>query len=432
LFGAGTLYRRDPTAELLVDSVPATVRFIDDEVELSLYFPMPFQARARVSLAGGGVAVPNLRVEVRTVPYADPANWVGYFHASYVDHGSPTPGVDLSLLDTTQIEGGGDWCGHLVGTSFVFSDRAALGTLEGDPRFFFDDSGSPQVHGTGTEEWGGGGDYWGGRTMTLPLAGHPTGAPDLASALAPADQIESAYRFLLADLMPFGRNARVQLEHGGADDSTEHYRTVAFWYGLPSACLVPTDHLQVGDSVAEALHQYLSPTASAPERLTSRFDGLGVDHVGTVPVIPEVTERGRHMTGTTQMRLAIRPDNVGVLLRRRLDYAYPDQRAEVEVADDRDDAPFVRAGTWYLAGSTSCVYSNPPGETDAAVHTVETSTRRLRDDEFLIASALTRGKSALRVRITFQPLARPLYPGAPPAAQAWSELQYWAYSYVMP
>ena len=51
----------------------------------------------------------------------------------------------------------------------------------------------------------------------------------------PEDKIESAYRFLLADLMPFGKNARIRLEHGGTDQSTEHYETVTYWYGLPSA-----------------------------------------------------------------------------------------------------------------------------------------------------------------------------------------------------
>ena len=38
-----------------------------------------------------------------------------------------------------QVEGGGrDFCGSFVGTSFTFSDRAVLTTLEGDPRFFLD------------------------------------------------------------------------------------------------------------------------------------------------------------------------------------------------------------------------------------------------------------------------------------------------------
>jgi len=38
------------------------------------------------------------------------------------------------LLDTTKTEGGGDWSGQFVGTSFIFSHAAVLNTLEGDPR----------------------------------------------------------------------------------------------------------------------------------------------------------------------------------------------------------------------------------------------------------------------------------------------------------
>jgi hypothetical protein len=103
---------------------------------------------------------------------------VGYFHATYRDHADPQPGHDLVFLDTSETEGGGDWSGSFVGTSFIFTDRGVLNTLEGDPRFFFDDSQTPQAQGTGTEEWGGGGDYWGGRNMTIPLAGHPVGVDD--------------------------------------------------------------------------------------------------------------------------------------------------------------------------------------------------------------------------------------------------------------
>lgn len=113
-------------------------------------------------------------------------------------------------------------------------------TLEGDPRFFFDDSQTPQAQGTGTEEWGGGGDYWGGLNMTLPFAGHPTGAKSAKDAASEEDKIESAYRFLLADLMPFGKSALIGLEHGGVNESTQHYETLAYWYGLPAASLVQT------------------------------------------------------------------------------------------------------------------------------------------------------------------------------------------------
>ena len=35
------------------------------------------------------------------------------------------------------------------------------------------------------------------------------------------------------------------------DESTEHYETVAYWYGLPSPSLVETDHLRIGDTGAK-------------------------------------------------------------------------------------------------------------------------------------------------------------------------------------
>src|SRR6267154_1173279 len=108
--------------------------------------------------------------------------------------------------------------------------------------------------------------------MTLPFAGHPTGAKDAATAKSPEDKIESAYRFLLADLMPFGRNARIQLEHGGVGESGEHYRTVTYWYGSPGASLVPTDSLQIGDADSERAHRYHSPHASEPYTIISRYE----------------------------------------------------------------------------------------------------------------------------------------------------------------
>jgi hypothetical protein len=431
-FGAGTLYNRTGR-ELLVGAFPASIRFAGGTVSLTSTFPMPFQRDARIELVSTGEAIAGVSFEVRTASWSLPANQAGYLHATYRDQGTPTPGQDLVLLDTTVDEGGGLWCGSFVGTSFVFSDRADLTTLEGDPRFFFDDSLTPQAQGTGTEEWGGGGDYWGGVTMTLPFAGHPTGAPSAAAMLDAEDGIESAYRFLLADLFPFGRNARIQLEHGGADDSTAHYRTLAFWYGLPGACLVPTDSLHVGDPADEAAHAYTSPDASGVVSVTSRYE-WGVDTFNGQEVYPATTDFGRTTTGTSELTLAIDPDNLGVLLRRKLDYAIPDQRAEVWVGDGDTGGELARAGVWFLAGSNRCLYSNPPDELGAPSPVDETSNRRFRDDEMLIPRALTQGRRHIRVRVVSTPVSKPLFPGAPldPMAGAWSEMRYDAYVWKLP
>jgi hypothetical protein len=368
-YGTGTLYNRDGR-EFLVKAFPMHVHDDGKRVHLACYFPMPFFRSADIELIGSPTeSLAEVRWSVRYTPYHDPVNHVAYFHATYADHPRPELGKDMVLLDTRKVEGSEEWSGHLVGTSFIFSHQANLSTLEGDPRFFFDDSLTPQAQGTGTEEWGGGGDYWGGRNMTLPFAGHPVGAVNAKNARCEEDKIESAYRFLLADLMPFGKNARICLEHGGTNESSEHYETVTYWYGAPSPSLRKTDELQIGDANSEKTHRYHSPEASAPYEITSRYE-WGVDHLRGQEIYPTHTDRGRFTKGTSEFTMKLDTKNFGVLLRRKLDYVYPNQRAEVFVADASGgqgdkNLEWKAAGVWYLAGSNTCVYSNPKEELGA-------------------------------------------------------------------
>jgi hypothetical protein len=124
-----------------------------------------------------------------------------------------------------------------------------------------------------------------------------------------------------------------------------------------------------------------------------------------------------------------------VLLRRKLDYQYPNQRAEIFVAavkNGRVAGPFRPAGVWYLAGGNMCVYSNPKEELGPAQHVAQTSNRRFRDDEFLVPRRLTQGRDAIRVRVKFTPVKLPLFPGQALPELAWSELKYEAFCFVMP
>jgi hypothetical protein len=436
-YGTGTLYNRDER-EYLVKSFPMVARYWAGQAHLACYFPMPFFHSIRIELIGNGLTdIGDIHWSARYVPYTGPMNHVGYFHATYRDHPNPEPGRDLVLLDTRETEGGGDWSGSFVGTSFIFTHDNNLGTLEGDPRFFFDDSLTPQAYGTGTEEWGGGGDYWGGRNMTLPFAGHPVGARNLQEAKNDEDKIHSAYRFLLADLMPFGKNAVIRLEHGGENQSTEHYETVAYWYGAHGASLIQTDTLQIGDAASEQRHFYESPDASEPYEINSRYE-WGVDTLKGKEVYPAHTDRGRKTPGVSEFTVKLEPKNYGVLLRRKLDYSFPNQRAEIFIADATRGAQAVKesewkpADVWYLAGANTCVYSNPKEELGATQHIVETSNRRFRDDEFLVPRDLTEGRSAIRVRVKFTPVKIPLFPGEPLPELAWSEIRYDAYCFVLP
>ena len=426
-YGTGSFYNRS-NAEYLVKALPMCVRFDATNITLACYFPMPFIRSAKFELVNRDTAtLTGIQWNIRTQPFSDSLNRVGYFHATYKDHGTGIPGQDLVFLDTKAAEGGGDWSGSFAGTSFIFSTAGVLTTLEGDPRFFFDDSRSPQAYGTGTEEWGGGGNYWGGVDMTIPLAGHPVGAPDWATTV-PEDRINSAYRFLIADLMPLAAthafssntagpmpapNIIYRLPIGTAFRLHRSFPRIPFmWPTWPANRPTPTIPL----------------AASVPLSLTSAWDGLGTNAVTS-------TDSGRITTGTSEFIVALRPDNYGVLLRRTLDYQYPNQRASVYVADtgNQGQTQWKYAGIWYLAGSNTCIYSNPSGELDPPVHTVETSARRFREDEFLIPRQLTHGHFAVRVRVQCAPLSHQLYPGYQfPQASAWSEIEYKAYCYVMP
>jgi D-arabinan exo alpha-(1,3)/(1,5)-arabinofuranosidase (non-reducing end) len=448
-FGAGSLLR-DPDQEYIVKSFPMTIRFDAKEkaFEFVTYFPMPFQKSARVELTNTvGGPVDDIRFQIRHEPFTDPPNWVGNFHATYKQHSYPELGADLELLDTRKVEDGGEWCGHIVGTTYTFTKRGDLTTLEGDPRFFLDDSLTPQGQGTGSEEWGGGGDYWGGRRMTLPFAGHPVGRPP-GQMKVPIDKIHSAYRFLLSDLIPFGRNARFTLEHGGTNESNEDYETVTYWYGLHRPAIVQTDELDVGDLDSELAHNYQSPDATRPEKLESRHE-IGVDKLPRPgsntpwPIFPTLSDFGRRTKTHSEFTLKIRPDAAGVMLRRRLDLAYPNQKAIVYVADaDAAEPEWKEAGVWYTAGGNTVVFGDPRVvpekqrtqhvELMPPVHVVQTSNRRWRDDEFLLPPALTRGRNKIRVRCKFVPVGEPLFPGHPPQEEAWTEFHYWAYCFVMP
>ncbi len=432
-FGAGTLYNRD-NREFLVKGLPMVIRFDEQRIHLACYYPMPFFRSAKVALVTPeGVGVAGLEARIRRQPYLDPPEYVGYFHATYADHPQPQRGHDLVCLDTVGTEGGGPWSGQFVGMSWIFSHKGVLNTLEGDPRFFFDTIQTPQAQGTGTEEWGGGGDYWGGRNMTLPLAGHPVGARDPKEAKCPEDLIQSAYRFLLADLMPFGRRAVIRLEHGGTNESTEHYETVCYWYGLPGSSLETTDTLVIADPGNEAAHQYDSPQATPPTPLTSRYE-WGVDTLDGREIYGPMTYVERHTTGESSFTMKLRPDNLGVMLRRTFDYSWPNQRAEVFVAEAQasGEPNWKPAGIWYTAGSNTCVYSNPKAETGPAQHIVQTSNRRFRSDEFLIGRELSAGRSAIRIRIKHSPVAIPLHPGRDADPTAWSEISYSADCFVIP
>ena len=439
-FGAGSLYNRHDRKHL-VKAFPMNIRFDRDRIHLACYFPMPFFHSARVQLVGGKADVRDVKwsAALGAVPRSGESR--GLFSCDVQrppTAGAGTrPGAARHDQDRRRGRLERAICRHIVHLLAQRGPEHARGGSAILLRRQPDAAGLRHGH----------------RRMgrRRRLLGRPD--DDVAAGRPPGrradrrrgkphndrDKIESAYRFLLADMMPFGRNARIQLEHGGQNESKEHYETVTYWYALPASSLIKTDTLDVGDEASEREHEYVSADASQPVKITSRYE-LGVDTIRDpkdkkkrIEIYPSHTDVGRTTTGSSEFTLKLRPDNLGVMLRRKLDYQYPNQRAEVYVADAATPDKWESAGVWYLAGSNTCVYSNPRrDELGATVHTVETSNRRFRDDEFLVPRKLTEGREAIRVRVRFTPVKVPLFPGHPLAELAWSEIRYDAYCYVMP
>ena len=325
--------------------------------QFSCYLPMPFFRSARIEVENRGpVAVDDLEFLVSVADPPAKGARVGYLKTQY-RAGATTPGRDWIFLAATGQ-------GHLVAVCQNFGPVG--GTLEGDERIYVDDSRSPAIYGTGTEDFYNGGWYFDRGRFTLATHGHPV-----------RGRRSSAYRVLFPDVIPFTRSIRAGIEHGPVNDVASHYSTLAFYYHRPEVASEVSDILEVGDAASEQAHDYRA-TDSENVALTARYEGDDDD--------VDVHDTGRRTTGAIEFTLRLPPRNAGAVLRRRLDFAIPNQQARVFV----DGRP---VGTWYTAGS------NPH--------------QRWREAEFLLPASVTRGRSRLRLRLE------------PVDGAVWTDFTYW-------
>jgi hypothetical protein len=347
---------------------------------LSAWWPMPFARGATVQLYNGSsVAVSASTAAVTAAPDPSAARGLatgalGYFRAT-ANRQQTVAGQDYPFLTTTGR-------GRVVGVTDTMIGAITSGNLrdylEGDERIYADGTASPDVHGTGTEDFFESGWYFNRGTYTNPFTGNPV---HQTAADGCAYDCTGAYRLMLAEGPSFDSSLRFGIEHGPVDNEPATYSSTTYWYGQPGGSLAWTDAVTVGDTGRGWTG---STTASA---LTSTFEG---DDGPAEPVTATV----RAATGTTGFRLAVDPRNRGVELRRTSDQARPGQAATVSV----DGHP---AGTW----------TEPLGNT----------THRWLDDGFALPASLTAGRS--RITVTLTPVA-----GTPP----WTAVRYDALSLVPP
>ncbi len=401
--GPAAPHRVEPGA---VDS-RALVIGKDDEGWLYCYFPMPFWHSAQVQLVNRSCPE-DIRVEyaVRFSPRAYP-NESGYFYAKW-HHENPVPiGRDYTVLET---RGHGHFVGCVLTMSSIHAQSVggqstARGHLEGDARLYVDDSRTPVVAGTGTEEYF----NWGwydllphDSVFSYPMHGYPVHALD--------DQDHTVmYRFHLSDLVPYYRSFKFDLEHGGVGHIPANYSGTAFFYQRDEPALVLTDELDVGHAESEREHQYSVQGQVWEGRRILPYEGSSQWAVWKGSARDRertVRDDGRAWTKWCTFEVTIDPKNTGLKLRRRSSY---DFGASSEQAGKKTKGRFtsrqqvavsvdgIEVGDWYI------------------------SPRHARatwlDTDFEIPREATRHKERATITLTNK------------LESAWDEYAYWIYSY---
>jgi hypothetical protein len=351
------------------------------------YFPMPFWQSFRIELDNRGDTdlAPisyNLGIESRSYD----RNTAGYFHARH-STGSYTNYVESSDFKMLQESGRG----HLLGVTLSCTGAGGyygngLSFLEGDERIYIDGSLTPQLHGTGNEDYFNGGWYYNRGVFTLPLHGSPVRSSPFS--MSTETNYVGAYRLHLGDLVPFNSSIEFGIEHGGENKVGCHMEAVSYFYKLAGNTngLIACGAVDIGDPVSEASAGY---AVSGPNTLqTNSFHYTGDDHH---LVLSDV---GRYMeSGSSGFSVSIPVLNDGVLIRRRADAGAGRQQASVFVDNDY-------VADWYFADTG---FSN--------------IVQRWVDCEFYVPYQYTAGKDSLLVRFETSP-----------GEGTWSEYAYSVYA----
>ncbi|MEU6720271.1 glycoside hydrolase family 172 protein [Nonomuraea sp. NPDC046802] len=335
---------------------------------MAAWWPMPYRTGATVELFNDSDRTVEGQASVTSAIRPMTGN-VGYFRTQS-RAGATTPGKSWPFLRATGQ-------GKFVGVTHTMRGPTNRNYLEGDERVYVDGSRTPQIHGTGTEDFYQAGWYFNRETFNTPFHGNPA---HLAPATGcPADNdCTGAYRLMIGDAVPFGSAITFDIEHGWTNDVEGVYSSTAYWYGSGKNATTRTDSLTVGDPASERAHGYTGQ--GEPVTLESAFEG-DFRNTDKLKAAHRVTEAPIGFT------LKIDKNNRGVELRRTGDQSTAGQHAEVTVNGRR-------LPDW--------------------VQPLGNQSRKWLEDVYQIPAEATRGASEITVRLT------PKNPWSAASYTAWS------------
>lgn len=340
-----------------INTLPVSVQKLDTgRVKLTCRLPMPFWRHGEIIFRNrSDYSLGPVFAEISVSPNdLDPRDGL-YFTTRYRE-GKTSYGRDWRLFQSP----GAGW---YVGTVQTMQHGHYC---EGDEHFYIDGAISPQINGTGSEDY-----YlacfWPNYEFSIPFAavagdvmleagGHFFGSYRMPACYG---------RFHLEAPIPFFSSIDARIQHGGLSHLRSDYRSLAYCYLRRRPALRQTDFIDVGNAFSESAHSYESPGSGKLVSITAHPEGEYFEY--------DMDEDGRsHYAGEISFTIAIDPDNGGVRLRRRLDQSSPCQFAYVKVNGRY-------AGSWY--------------------HSNHNEHLRWHDSDFDIPSDLTRGKESLEVTL---------------------------------
>jgi hypothetical protein len=210
---------------------------------LNCYFAMPFRQSAKISVTNEGkLPIDSFysNIDYQIVP-ALPSDAL-YFHAQYrqatpnhaESYASGQPEINLNgKQNYVFFETKGQ--GHMLGVTFGVLQNTDGWFGEGDEMIFIDDPETPAITGTGTEDYiNGAWDFDG-----IPFAHLYNGAPHISSAERTGGRY-CLYRWHADNPVTFTRYLKHTIEHGHANDRSDCFYSVGYWYQTEPATDFPT------------------------------------------------------------------------------------------------------------------------------------------------------------------------------------------------
>ena len=259
---------------------------------------------------------------------------------------------------------------------------------EGDDHFTLDEACTPQINGTGTEDY-----YlfcfWPSPFYCTPYNGCTTDVYQQGGGFYENSyRYPSAYyRFHLEGPIAFYSSIDARIQHGAMSHIHSQYSSLGICYLQKNPVLVLSDYIDLSSGSALETHAYRAAHAIT-STVESAFIGNDID-------VRQRLSGYEHSGGEISFEINIQPDNRGVMLRRRIDQYHARQKAEVYV-----DGQY--AGTWYDAN--------------------ENTVHRWCDSDFLLPPDLCRGKQQLQVQLRIIPCGE----------SPFTDFYYKIYSFVKP